>query len=210
MLFTLKASRFGELRNNNDPLLTFEGDNNVLIQQTSNHLISVYEDFLKTRTVPETPLRTSEFLNRFDASLALKFTATNKFELLNKSSNVLIDWLLLTYKAFPIHHLITRESFRDFGFFIAIMQMFDWLIIYQLKLAHSCLEMNLKCGKDLFAARNDNQVFVSKTLSIIFIEVSINIIFWEAQVKISWLIWKMKLSPQQLKKIIAMPKLSWL
>ncbi|CAM6006638.1 unnamed protein product [Sphagnum balticum] len=45
----LAASRFGYLRNSNDPLLTFEGDNNVLVQQTSNHLVAAYDDYLKTR-----------------------------------------------------------------------------------------------------------------------------------------------------------------
>ena len=37
-----KATRFGYLRNSNDPIQTFEGDNNVLLQQTSNHLIDFY------------------------------------------------------------------------------------------------------------------------------------------------------------------------
>lgn len=49
--------------------------------------------------------------------------------------------------------------------------MFDWLLCYMLKISHSKLEAKLKDGKDLFQARNENQVFYSKTLSIIFIEV---------------------------------------
>ena len=73
----LKASRLGELRNNNDPLLTFEGDNNVLIQQTSNNLIAAFDDFLKTKTVPDTPLQTLKFLERYDLSVNAKFSADN-------------------------------------------------------------------------------------------------------------------------------------
>ena len=53
----------------------------------------------------------------------------------------------------------------------AIMQMFDWLICYVLKSSHSKYEKSLKDGKNAFTARNDNQVFFSKTLSIIFIQV---------------------------------------
>jgi acyl-CoA oxidase len=100
----LKASRFGDMRNNNDPLLTFEGDNNVLIQQTSNHLISVYEEYLKTNTAPDTPLRTSEFLKRYPQTVNLKFTAKNKSDLLNKSAIMqMFEWLLC---------YILRESYQ--------------------------------------------------------------------------------------------------
>ncbi len=60
------------------------------------------------------------------------------------------------------------------------MQMFDWLLCYVLKNSHSKLDKSLKEGKDAFTARNENQVFYSKTLSIVFIEVikSISNIFY--------------------------------
>ena len=90
----MKSSRLGDLRNSNDPLLTFEGDNNVLLQQTSNYLITSYDEYLKTKSVPETPLQTLEFLNRFDLTMNSKFSASNQTELLNhKSIFVVVDFL---------------------------------------------------------------------------------------------------------------------
>ncbi len=74
------------MRNDNDPLLTFEGDNNVLLQQTSNNLISAYGDFLKTRVIYETPLKTTVILKRFDEIMNSKFSATNRRDLMNSTS----------------------------------------------------------------------------------------------------------------------------
>lgn len=53
----------GELRNNHDPCCTYEGDNNVLGQQTSNWLVRQWENGV------ENPSGTAEFIDRRNAIL---------------------------------------------------------------------------------------------------------------------------------------------
>lgn len=56
----LKAANLGELRANNDPAVTYEGDNNVLGQQTSNWLMKQWASGAETSS----PLGTVDFLQR--------------------------------------------------------------------------------------------------------------------------------------------------
>lgn len=59
----LKAANLGELRNNHDACVTYEGDNNVLGQQASNWLIRQWENGV------ESPAGTANFIkNRNEIS----------------------------------------------------------------------------------------------------------------------------------------------
>lgn len=67
----LKAANLGELRANNDPAVTYEGDNNVLGQQTSNWLMKQWSAADK----PKSPLGTVDFLQRREEIEGLKYQA---------------------------------------------------------------------------------------------------------------------------------------
>ncbi|XP_076452929.1 LOW QUALITY PROTEIN: peroxisomal acyl-coenzyme A oxidase 3-like [Babylonia areolata] len=69
-----KVNRLGELRNDHDPNLTYEGDNNVILQQTSNYLLSFVETIRqKPGQAIETPLGSVEFLGQMEVLLTSKF-----------------------------------------------------------------------------------------------------------------------------------------
>ena len=46
-IFISTVNRFGELRDDNDPNCTYEGDNNMLLGQTSNFLLAKLEEMRK-------------------------------------------------------------------------------------------------------------------------------------------------------------------
>ncbi|KAL4641502.1 peroxisomal acyl-coenzyme A oxidase 3 isoform X1 [Arapaima gigas] len=73
----LAMNRLGEIRDDNDPNCTYEGDNNVILQQTSNYLLNWVH--LKHRGERiESPLQSVNFLEDFSQILQEKFTATSE------------------------------------------------------------------------------------------------------------------------------------
>ncbi|XP_023703174.1 peroxisomal acyl-coenzyme A oxidase 3 isoform X2 [Cryptotermes secundus] len=94
----LKASGLGDLRNNFDASVTYEGDNNVLIQQTSNWLLRQWNKVREGEGVAS-PYNTVDFLSNAADILKKKFTGrdlqdvTNHSFILN-SYQWLICWLL--------------------------------------------------------------------------------------------------------------------
>ncbi len=63
------ASGFGIIRDDNDPSCTFEGDNNVLLQQASNYIISNYEDFFRKKLTINSPFHSVDFIGQMKTIL---------------------------------------------------------------------------------------------------------------------------------------------
>jgi acyl-CoA oxidase len=72
----LAVSGLGKLRDDHDPNLTYEGDNNVLLQQTSNYLLSAFSDFKNDKPV-SSPLHTIDIINDMEKILNSHFIASD-------------------------------------------------------------------------------------------------------------------------------------
>ncbi|NXA25981.1 ACOX3 oxidase, partial [Ibidorhyncha struthersii] len=70
----LAMNRLGEIRNDNDPNCTYEGDNNILLQQTSNYLMS-WMNCIRDKAPFESPFGTINFLQDYHRILGWKFTS---------------------------------------------------------------------------------------------------------------------------------------
>lgn len=83
----LKASNIGELRNNHDATVTYEGDNNVLGQQASNWLLKQWNGDIKS------PLGTVNFLSHREKILKSSFKSFEQLSNFNFIVNC-YEWLI--------------------------------------------------------------------------------------------------------------------
>ncbi|ROL47911.1 Peroxisomal acyl-coenzyme A oxidase 3 [Anabarilius grahami] len=81
----LAMNRLGDMRDDNDPNCTYEGDNNVLLQQTSNYLLSWLQHKQEGRGRIESPLETVNFLEDMSSILQSKFTVGSVEECMNSA-----------------------------------------------------------------------------------------------------------------------------
>ncbi|XP_075564939.1 peroxisomal acyl-coenzyme A oxidase 3 isoform X4 [Pelecanus crispus] len=80
----LAMNRLGEIRNDNDPNCTYEGDNNVLLQQTSNYLMS-WMNCVRDKAPFESPFGTANVLQDYHHILGWKFTAISVEDCMDSS-----------------------------------------------------------------------------------------------------------------------------
>ncbi|XP_011165847.1 peroxisomal acyl-coenzyme A oxidase 3 [Solenopsis invicta] len=93
----LKMSRLGDIRDENDATCTYEGENNVLIQQASNWLLNQWDNMIKKQSV-SSPLNSADFLMNAKEILNTKFSQTTVEDVLKPENLLLVfQWLVCYY-----------------------------------------------------------------------------------------------------------------
>ncbi|XP_077333976.1 peroxisomal acyl-coenzyme A oxidase 3 [Lithobates pipiens] len=106
----LAMNRLGDIRNDNDPNCTYEGDNNVLLQQTSNYLLSIVQSIHEGNVPCESPLGSIHFLNEFKTILSYKFTARTARECLECTVPLAAYRWLVCYLLRESYHKLQQEK----------------------------------------------------------------------------------------------------
>ncbi|XP_032109941.1 peroxisomal acyl-coenzyme A oxidase 3 isoform X3 [Sapajus apella] len=82
----LAVNRLGVLRDDNDPNSTYEGDNNVLLQQTSNYLLGLLACRVQDGACFRSPLKSVDFLDSYPSILDQRFEVSSVADCLDSAA----------------------------------------------------------------------------------------------------------------------------
>nr|XP_031828921.1 peroxisomal acyl-coenzyme A oxidase 3 [Nomia melanderi]XP_031828922.1 peroxisomal acyl-coenzyme A oxidase 3 [Nomia melanderi]XP_031828924.1 peroxisomal acyl-coenzyme A oxidase 3 [Nomia melanderi]XP_031828925.1 peroxisomal acyl-coenzyme A oxidase 3 [Nomia melanderi]XP_031828926.1 peroxisomal acyl-coenzyme A oxidase 3 [Nomia melanderi] len=112
----LKMSRLGDLRAENDANCTYEGENNVLIQQASNWLLNQWSNMLNGKSI-NSPLGTAHFIKDANNILMQKFCHSTIEDTI-KIENLLLSfqWLICYYlkRTYEKTKYLKNNGYDDF------------------------------------------------------------------------------------------------
>ncbi|XP_011790778.1 PREDICTED: peroxisomal acyl-coenzyme A oxidase 3 [Colobus angolensis palliatus] len=100
----LAMNRLGVLRDDNDPNCTYEGDNNVLLQQTSNYLLGLLAHRVQDGACFRSPLKSVDFLDAYPSILDQKFEVSSVADCLDSAVALAAYKWLVCY--------LLRETYR--------------------------------------------------------------------------------------------------
>lgn len=149
----LKAANIGELRNNHDPTVTYEGDNNVLGQQASNWLLRQWNDKV------ESPFGTAKFINNRNDILKNSYKKCEK--LMQHEASIECKFL----SVFSLNF----EFFKNFSSLV-VFTCYEWLMCWLLETTSTFMNAAKQEGINAFKARNDSQVYKARDLSRAYAE----------------------------------------
>ncbi|KAL7642299.1 UNVERIFIED_CONTAM: hypothetical protein RMT77_006860 [Armadillidium vulgare] len=134
----LKAAGFVQIRDDNDPNCTYEGDNHVILQQTSNWLVSLWDARQKTNFA-QFPMGTVSYLNKYDYYSNLK-------------------WKSDTF----------GKKLKDEEIIETCLDTYGWLVCWLCRTTSEKLNTLITSGKNKFEAKYNSQIFRAHTLSLAY------------------------------------------
>lgn len=91
VLVSILATGIGIIRNANDANVTYEGDNTVLIQQSSNWLLDLYKLLEKGQNI-YFPFNTANYLNNYKTILKSKANISNVQQAIDPKSKYISEY----------------------------------------------------------------------------------------------------------------------
>ncbi|MPC20402.1 Peroxisomal acyl-coenzyme A oxidase 3 [Portunus trituberculatus] len=134
------GSGLGMLRDDNDANCTYEGDNNILLQQTSNWLLGVWANRADAATCLF-PMHTTDYLQHADHLLSHPWTTS------------------------PITPHSTNKELVS-----VCRQALQWLVCWLCLRTSAELDARTASGQDQFTVRNNIQVYLAHTLSLAYVK----------------------------------------
>ena len=145
----LKVSQLGVMRADHDATVTYEGDNNVLLQQASNWLVKGWNDTKKGGTsavLDISPLGSLHFLVDVEKNLKSQFSASSVADVMSPEF---------------------------------VKSAYEWLLCWLLQALDKQLQDLRSQGADRFTARGEVQAFYAKPLALAYGENNVLNYFWE-------------------------------
>ncbi|XP_073895450.1 peroxisomal acyl-coenzyme A oxidase 3 isoform X2 [Macaca fascicularis] len=106
----LAMNRLGVLRDDNDPNCTYEGDNNVLLQQTSNYLLGLLAHRVRDGACFRSPLKSVDFLDAYPSILDQKFEVSSVADCLDSAVALAAYKWLVCYLLRETYQKLNQEK----------------------------------------------------------------------------------------------------
>ncbi|XP_004624652.1 peroxisomal acyl-coenzyme A oxidase 3 [Octodon degus] len=105
----LAVNRLGDLRNDNDPNCTYEGDNSILLKEASKYLLNFLEPEEQDGVRFQSPLQTVSFLEAYPVVLGQRFQGTSVADWLDPTAPLAAYTWLVCYLLQSSHQKVSQE-----------------------------------------------------------------------------------------------------
>ena len=148
------------MREDNDSSCTYEGDNNILLQQTANWLLNLWSLVQSNRTIlPYTPLGSAIYLDSAQSILQSKCKVNDPHQWFEPQGIVcplMAIGLDLTYS----------PSYRN----LALLDAYQFVVCHRLRSTANRIKQLVDQKLDAFTAKNQAQAYYYRPLSIAYCE----------------------------------------